>query len=183
MLEQYLGNCLGGRGWGFLLLSFIPMYITFLAVGAGCLLAFSDKAVTNFCRSPGAQRIAVWWIVDKINTASVLEAAGTTQVASSLTDSAPGWAPWCYLWLSVICLKEREEGWRESTHQLSHWLPLIFTVLTNGDLLPSPPFRSQENKAVTCMTECLFESGCFALLPPLIGTANWGQDKAKHCTQ
>lgn len=173
--KKTLGNCLGGRGWGSLVLSFTPVYITLLAVGIGCPLAFSDKAVTNFWRCPEAQSIAVWWIVDKINTAADLVVVWTTQVASSLTDSTPGWAPLCYLWFSVICSKEREEGWGEPSHQLSHWLPKIFTVLTNKDVLPSPPFRSWENKAITHMTQCL--------LPPLFATANWGQDKAKHCTQ
>lgn len=107
VLKQCLGNCLGGRGWGSLLLSFVPSYITLLAVGTGCPLTFSDKAVTNYCRCPGAQSIAVWWIVDKINTATDLEVVWTTQVATSLTDSVPGWAPLCYLWFSVIRLKER----------------------------------------------------------------------------
>lgn len=159
------------------------MYITLLAVGTGYPLAFCDKEVTNFCRCPGAQNVGVWWIADKIDTAADLEAVWTAQVASSLTHNAPGWEPLCCLWFSVICSKEREEGWWESTLQLSHQLPKIFTVLTNEDFLPSHLFRSWENKATTCMTQDLFGSGCFALLPPLIVTASWGQDKAKHCTQ
>lgn len=71
------------------------------------------------------------------------------------------------------------------------WENQLITSCTDGpeswqpwptELL-SPPFRSWENKAITCMTQHLSEPGSVpVLLPSLIATENWGRDKAKICS-
>lgn len=120
--------------WASLLLSFISKCLSLLAVGTDCPLAFSGTAVMNFCRCPGAQSMAVWWIMNKIITAAGLEEAWTTQVASPLAECAAGWAPLCALWFRFIYSKGKEEGWGISSPPLTLIAPNLHGLI-NGDLL------------------------------------------------
>lgn len=123
--------------------SFVPVYSTSMAVGTACPLTFFDKEMTNFCTCPEVQSIAIWWIVDNINTAADLEVVWTTQIASSLTGSAPGSSPLCYLWFSVICSKERG-GWWGNQLINSHWLPKSWLTETFSPLFPSDPEKTRQ---------------------------------------
>lgn len=109
----------------------------------GCSLAFSDKAVTNFCTCSGAQSINGKYQYC-FRVGNYLDHTGFM-----ITNSCPDWVPLCCLCFSVSCEKGREDL-EETT--LTVIAQNIHTVLTNGDLLPCPPFSSWENKAITHMT-------------------------------
>lgn len=136
MLKQYLGNW--GRGWRYSLLSFILTYITLMAVPWPSLTKQWQISAAVLGHKA---------LLDKISAAAELEMVWIMQVSSSLTVVPAGYL--CAASVSVLAVQMKEKSWR---NQLSQWLPKIFTVLTNGDLLPCPPFRFWENKVITHMT-------------------------------
>lgn len=89
----------------------------------GCSLAFSHKAVTNFCTCSGAENInGLYQYCFRVE--NYLDHTGfmITEVLWSLTVVLTGYL--CAVSVSVLVVQREEKTWRK---QLSQWLPKIFT--------------------------------------------------------